>query len=90
MTESEEKELRKLRHVHTVHGAIRELEAEANFVAKRYRQGQKLLERHIVSVESEIDENVMQGAGAMDDMSPELTKLIADPRLENTPIDNKV
>lgn len=83
-------ELRKLRHVRDVNCAIRDLEAEASHIAKRYRRGIKDLQRHAIAVETEIDDNIISGTGAIETASPDLLRLIKDPTLDNIAEDTSV
>lgn len=71
--------------------AIRDLENEAASVSKRYRLGVKSLICHIQSIDTEIDEGgAMAGLGVLETISSDVTRLMADPTLQNIPDDTNV
>jgi hypothetical protein len=85
-------ELKALRDIREITISIRELEAQASVVSKRYKKGIKMLETEILSIEQTLDE----GAEGFDNMKPwdirteDLKRLISDPGLVNIPEDNLV
>lgn len=83
-------ELERLRHIREVNQSVRELESEASQVAKRYKRGIRSLENHAIAVESELDQDSLPAIGEIQSISPELQRLIADPTLNNIPLDNEV
>lgn len=85
-------ELNYLRSRREAEIAMRDLEAEAANVAKRYKKGVKALAMHVWEIDKEIDgmTDVMPGMSALDTMDVDLKRLVADPTLDNIRVENNV
>lgn len=86
-----EKEVEVLRDLRELNLAKKELEIQQSLISKKIKRGIRLIEKEILSVEGEIDAGIfIEGIEARNTRSPELKKLISDPRLETIPQDNDV
>lgn len=80
-------ELKLLREIHDSDLAIRKLNNDAAAVSKKYKRGIKVIEQHRMSLEDELTDPTMKGMSAIENKSPELEQLLADPALGNIPED---
>jgi hypothetical protein len=85
-------ELKALRDLREIDLAIRDIQSQQALVAKRFKEGIKLLQKEAYTVEAQLADQSesIKGAEAWNTRSPILRTLINDPRLENIPEDNLV
>lgn len=85
-------ELTALRDLREIDLAVRDIQNQQAMVAKRFKEGIKLLQKEAYTVEAQLADQTesINGAEAWNTRSPILRTLINDPRLENIPEDSLV